>query len=142
MVDPLESSPAFRMHRVQRLLRAHLLGMLRPFELTPEQYFVLMRLADEDGRIQGDLGDPSLDDRASVSRQIVLLEQRGLVVRRRHSQDYRAFAVYLTEAGRQLLDALGPSVLRERQRLFGGIDASDLEAFCRVLDQLEAVLTS
>jgi DNA-binding MarR family transcriptional regulator len=141
MFDGLDDSPAFRIYRVQRLLRANLLGLLRPFELTPEQYFALLRLREEDGLVQGDLGDPTLDDRATVSRQVALLEQRGLVVRSRHPEDHRALMVHLTDDGRALLASLMDAVGRERRRLFAAIPPAELAAFARVLDHLERVLT-
>jgi DNA-binding MarR family transcriptional regulator len=138
---PLDRAVAFRLHRIQRLLRANLLGLLRPFDLTPEQYFALMRLGERDGRVQGELGDPTLDDRASVSRMVAAMEERDLVVRSRRADDHRAWVVHLTERGRALLDALAEPVDRARERLFGAVPPADLAALHRVLDRIEHVLT-
>ncbi len=140
-MSSLDRAPAFRLHRLQRLLRVHLLGILSPVEITPEQYFVLMRLADSDGLAQGALGDPALDDRGSVSRQVAGLERRGLVVRRPNPNDGRVLSVHLTAGGRRLLDELVAVVAPERERLFGDLDAADLAALHRIIDHLEARLT-
>jgi DNA-binding MarR family transcriptional regulator len=139
-MDKLHHSPAFRLHRVQRLLRAHLLAILSDFEVTPEQYFMLMRLGEEDGIAQGCLGDPDLDDRASVSRQASALEARGLVVRRPDPDDARVVRVHLTDGGRAVLAALADRVQAERLRLFGGVAPEDLAALHRVIDHLESRL--
>lgn len=140
MFDPLDRAPAFRLHRVQRLLRAHLLGVLAPEELTPEQFFVLMRLHPHQGKTQRQLGDPTLDDRASVSRQVASLERRGLLRRESNPEDRRAVLVCLTQEGRALRDRLSVEIARERARLFGGLDPDDLAALHRVIDHLEGVL--
>jgi DNA-binding MarR family transcriptional regulator len=139
-MDKLLYTPAFRLHRVQRLLRVHLLAMLSDFEVTPEQYFMLMRLGEEDGIPQGALGDPDLDDRASVSRQASSLEARGLVVRRPDPDDARVARVHLTDGGRAVLAALADRVRAERVRLFGGVTPEDLAALHRVIDHLESRL--
>lgn len=135
----LSRQPAYRLHRTARMLRAHLLGVLAPVELTPEQYFVLMRVEPE-GTPQGELGDPDLDDRATISRQVSALQLRGLLVRAPDPHDSRIQRVTLTAAGQGLLDELRPTVDAERARLFGTIPASDLQAFHRILDALEQAL--
>lgn len=136
----LHDAPAYRLYRAQRLLRAHLLGVLSEVNLSPEQYFVMMRLAEAGSLPQGELGDPALDDRASVSRQVSGLERRGLLSRTPRPEDSRVSVVRLTPAGVALLAELTPIVLRERARLFQDVSPVDLATFTLVLSRLEARL--
>jgi DNA-binding MarR family transcriptional regulator len=137
----LRDAPAYRLHRVHRLLRANLLRLLAPFGLTPEQYFILMRLEGGGERPQGELGDSHLDDRGSVSRQVTAMERAGWLGRRPDPDDERTLMVSLSPAGAELVAALLPVVARERDRLFGSVSPIDLAVLHRVFDHLEALLT-
>ncbi len=140
----LEDAHAYRLTRLGRLLRVHLTRTLEEWgcELSPEQFFVLFRLHEQDGRRQQELVDPVLDDRPNISRQVVALEKRGLVQRRADPLDGRARRVHLTAEGRALVDDLLPRVVGTREHLFGGVDPDDFAAFERVLDHLTRVVSS
>ena len=135
----LHRQPAYRIYRTSRLLRAHLLEVLADAGLTPEQYFILQRLHSH-GSPQGELGDPVLDDRATVSRQVASLERRGLITRCTDPDDARALRVALTAEGEALVRALRPRVAAARADLFGAVSAVELEAFHHVLDLVDAAL--
>ncbi|MCO4746096.1 MAG: MarR family transcriptional regulator [Proteobacteria bacterium] len=139
---PLHHAHAYRLRRVARLLRRQLDRSLEGFDagLSSAQFFVMMRLHEADGRIQGELVDPDLDDRANITRLVDALVARNLVVRRRDIEDRRRQRVFLTDAGHALLDGLVPRVVALREQLFGRFAAEDLAALERVLDGLEADL--
>ena len=139
----LEDAHAYQVTRLGRLLRVHLARALETWEaeLSPEQFFILFRLHEEDGRRQQDLVDPVLDDRPNISRHVVALEERGLVERRADPTDGRARLVHLTPTGRARMDSLIPAMLRTREELFGGVDPQDFAAFERVLAHLTAILS-
>lgn len=145
-MTPLDSTltqaHAYRLTRLARLLRRHLEQFLDTtgLGLSVPQFFLLMRLEEQDGRIQGELADPTLDDRANITRLVGGLLDRGLVERHRDEEDRRKQRVYLTAAGRELLEDLRPVVLRARQELFGGLPPEDVSALERVLDHLEHLL--
>lgn len=77
--------------------------VLEPVGLEPRQFAVLRHLAQVEGNSQ-----QALADRLTIppSRMVALvdeLEERGLVERRPNPEDRRARALFLTEAGRELL---------------------------------------
>ncbi|MCP4804540.1 MAG: MarR family transcriptional regulator [Proteobacteria bacterium] len=139
-LGPLEDALAYRLHRTARRLRVHLVRFLAQHApgVSPEQYFLLYRLHREDGRALKELKDPALDDRANVTRLVAGLERQGLVGRDKDDDDARIVRVFLTESGRTLFDRLLPKVVALREEAFGQVEASDIEAFSRVLDHLEA----
>jgi len=138
----LDRALAYRLTRLARLLRKHLIGILDAanLDLSPEQYLLILRLADQDGLEQGALVDPMMDDRANITRQVDRLARRGLVVRRSHEDDGRRKRVFLTETGEALVTRLEPVVLGARRSLFGDLDPEDLAALERVLGALEGRL--
>ena len=136
----LEQARAYRLRRLARRLRVHLLRTLEPLEVSPEQFFLLYRLHEQDGRFLRELADPVLDDRANLTRQAAAMEGRGWIVRRPDPADGRRKRVFLAPSGRALFEQLEPLIHETRGALFGGLDGADLVAFDRVLDHLEASL--
>ena len=69
--------------------------------LTYSEYVMLIRLYDSEGAKQDDLANMLYLDKAVVTRTMNLLEDKGLVERRRDEHDRRVRRVYLTDFGRE-----------------------------------------
>lgn len=139
----LRASIAYRIHRLQRLLRRHWLRVAEQggFDLTPEQFFLLRKLHEADGQSQTELADEALQDRPNLTRMLRDLERRGLVARRTDPADGRRKLVHLTREGAALHEAFVASVVEPaRGQLFGGLDPADVETVHTVFDTLEARL--
>lgn len=78
------------------------------YEITPEQWAVLNRLWEEDGLSQVELAERTFKDKPGTTRILNLLEQKGVVLRRRDAEDGRVIHVYLTKAGKDLKEKLIP----------------------------------
>lgn len=137
-LGPLEEALAFQFLRTARLLRQDLsLTLLEVTEeLTVEQFFLLYRLSQVSQMPQGALVDPDLGDKANITRQLVLLESRGLVRRRGNTEDKRSLDVELLPAGRTLMEQLIPRIVEGRVRLFGGLSPDEEATIRRVLSRL------
>jgi MarR family transcriptional regulator, organic hydroperoxide resistance regulator len=96
------------------------------YDLTPEQGAVLLRLREEEGLNQSQLGEKTYKDRHNVTRILKQLEKRGYIEKRQIKNDKRAFHIYLAPAGRSLLKELKPIVLRHRDRVCKGLSHDDL----------------
>ncbi|MGV0741999.1 MarR family winged helix-turn-helix transcriptional regulator [Mycolicibacterium sp. XJ870] len=79
---------------------------LRPHGVGPRTYAVLMALHAQDGQSQRQLSDRLGIHRNAMVTVVDKLEHQGLVVRRAHPDDRRAFAVTLTDKARELLPAV------------------------------------
>jgi DNA-binding MarR family transcriptional regulator len=75
-------------------------------DLTPQQFALLSFLWIEDGLSQTELSARSQIDRTTIGGIIDRLEKEGLVERRIHPEDRRAYQVYLTAKGRSLEEEL------------------------------------
>ena len=135
----LDDATAYRVLRLARRLRYSLACTLEGWDtgLSPEQYFILFRLAERDGRAHRELVDPVLDDRPNITRMVNALVQRGLVERRADAEDGRVKRVFLTPVGRNFFEGLRPRILEERQRIFAGVDPAKLHVFESVLTTIE-----
>lgn len=76
------------------------------FGVTPIQSSILVVLRKRPGLDQTTLGGLVALDRTNTATTLARLEQKGLVERRPSSSDRRVKQVYLTEAGKQLLDKM------------------------------------
>ena len=96
-------------HDLAMALRVAYLAMHRranaafaPLGLTADQFVLLTALAEGGGVTQRELVRRTGSDPNTMSGMLARLQRRGLLVRRRHETDGRAWRVALTPAGRRL----------------------------------------
>jgi DNA-binding MarR family transcriptional regulator len=138
----LEDSLAFRVYRCSRLLRAYFRNQAASVgvDMSQEQWFVLNRLAHEDGLAQGQLGDTTLDDRPNMARLIASMEARGLLRRAADPQDARRYRVHITTEGRHVHDLFNAQVPQARASAMAGVSTADAAVAARVLARIESNL--
>lgn len=113
---------------------------LKPFGVGPRTYAVLMALSADDGQSQRDLSARLGIHRNAMVSVVDDLEQRGLVSRKPHPSDRRAFAVTLTDAGRTLLPSLDAQGRAQEDELTAGLSAADRAALLRLLQKVSGGL--
>ena len=130
---------AFRVHRTNRLLRTHLARLLHDVApgVSPEQWFVLARLAHRGALRQIDLAEPVLGDPPNVSRLVDGLEGRGYVERSPDPADRRSWLVSLTRAGQVLAADVLERAVEERRVVFAGFSDTELDALASMLDRID-----
>ena len=93
----------YRLRRAQVAVFQQFMARFAQFGLTPAEYSVLALIAANPGSKQTDIGDALGIKRANFVTLINGLEQRGLTERRRPTNDRRANALFLTEAGKTFI---------------------------------------
>jgi DNA-binding MarR family transcriptional regulator len=136
----LEDAVAFRIHRANRLLLTHLSRFLEMSDrnLTPEKWFLLARIFQDQPIRQVELTEPTLEDAPNVSRLVESLVAANLVERDVDPADRRSRILSVTAAGRALCEELTERVVIERPRVFDGFTEADLTALTDALDRLES----
>jgi DNA-binding MarR family transcriptional regulator len=89
-----------------RLLRNYIDGRAKTRGTTRAQWIVLFRLRQQEGLSQVDLADVLELQPISLVRLLDRLVEHGLLERRPDPRDRRANKLYLTKAGRRLVDDL------------------------------------
>jgi DNA-binding MarR family transcriptional regulator len=87
-----------------------------------------------------DLVDRSLMDKASVSRAVATLVERGLLAAEPDPADGRVQRLSLTPAGRRLHRSMAPSTLARHAAMLDALDPAERKAVFRILDKLIARL--
>lgn len=135
----IEAMLSYRVSRLYSLIQAGTARQLDGgFGLILREWRVLALLAKLEPVTASDLAGRSPMDKASISRAVASLAERGLIRSRPHAQDGRAQQLELTPEGRRLYARIAP-VSRGRNRdLLSALTASEQAAFFRALDKLIA----
>ena len=78
--------------------------VLKPFDLTLEQFHLLKNMPVDSGITQREIGEISGKTAANMTRMLDRMEAKDLVIRRENPEDRRASLVFLTDKGRALVE--------------------------------------
>ena len=109
-------------------------------ELDSAAYGLLVRIAVAEEVRVTDLAEYFSVGKPTVSRQIALLEEQGLVTRARNSSDARSRHLELTESGRAMLER---ARIARREALAAQLatwPSADLTAFTELLQRFNRLL--
>ncbi len=132
----VESSIGFLMAKSYQRAWALLREEIGAYDLTPPQFGLLSFLWRRDGLTQVELSEQGQIDRSTVGGLIDRLERDGLLERRQHPQDRRAYKIYLTEQGKALESTLIPCAERSVKRFTAGLTEAELKELRRMLEIL------
>ncbi|MCW2686930.1 MAG: transcriptional regulator [Mycobacterium sp.] len=113
---------------------------LAPLGVDPRTYAVLLALAATDGQSQRELSGQLGIHRNVMVTVVDTLERQGLVQRRPHPQDRRAFAVTLTDRARSLLPALEEQGRGLEDEITAPLSAAERAALLDELQRISAAL--
>lgn len=134
----LENALPFLLHGLYQRIRSvtyrefNQLGL----EITPEQWIVLARLWQRDGRTVSELSESTLRDKPTMSRILDSMEKAGLLTRTVDEKDARSRIVALTREGKALRKKLVPVAKGLVARLEAGVPEADLLITRRTLRRL------
>jgi len=111
-------------------------------ELTPRQFAVLKAVARMENPSQTALVHDTGIDRSTIADIVRRLIKKGLLQRRRTSHDARMYAVKLTAAGRELLEAAEPAARTTEEKLLSVLPAQQRNAMIEALSTIVTVLDS
>jgi DNA-binding MarR family transcriptional regulator len=112
--------------------------LVRPHRLSPQQFWMLVHIAENEGMSLGELAERMSVDAPTASRVASALSRRGLTQVAGCVEDRRRCSLGLTARGRTLGRALLPLATRLRTAIWRGIDPADAEAAGRVMSQIAA----
>ena len=108
------------------------------YDLTPQQFGLLGFLWQEDGITQAELSAKSQIDRTTMGGLIDRLEKEGLVARRSHPDDRRAYMICLTEKGKALEPLLTPLADGAQEILIAKLDRQEVETLKSLLEKIRS----
>ena len=134
----LDRSPLHLLHRVHQHATELFQEKMAGIDLTARQYVILVTASQNDGASQQDIIDVTGIDRSTVSQIMQTMIRKGLLKRRRTKDDARAYAITLTDHGRDILKASEAIVTGVDEALVAALPATRAKTF---LDNLRTIIT-
>ncbi|MDM8554173.1 DUF4364 family protein [Desulfococcaceae bacterium HSG7] len=144
-IIPLKESLAFNISRTSTLLRRHLVRTLSDYNITPEQWQIIVMLWQSDNPIsQKEITVSLLKDKHAVSRMIKKMVKNGWVEKLSKKGDSRITLIKLTEKGlntaEEMYVKLATSVRNKIFNHFSKAEKDQVKSFMiRLGDLLEAI---
>jgi DNA-binding MarR family transcriptional regulator len=132
----IEKSTGFIIYRTALAMKGALQRTLKEhgFDITPEQYGILMLLREEEGLSQKEIGDVLFKDKPNISRMLDALERKRLILRQ--STDRRSFAIFPTAEGKKLTEDILPIKLQLEKKALNGLLARELDLLESLINKI------
>jgi DNA-binding MarR family transcriptional regulator len=135
-IDP-KKLLAYRILSLSSLLNRGIEHVLEAeVDITVRQWRVLLCLCTQGAASVQRIADFCRYDKSQVSRAVVQLEVRGLVMVRSHVHDRRSVEVSVSEEGQAVYDRALPLSTSRQARLTSCLSAKDIKDLDRLLDVL------
>jgi len=136
--DVLDDLLGYSLRRAQLAMFASFDDATRGKKLTPPRFTALVVIGANPGLSQSLLGRVLGIARSGAMLMTDLLEERGLVERRRRPNDGRAWGLHLTRRGQQFADAMKQRVLEFDLKKAKTVSAKERRELLRLLEKLSA----
>ncbi|WP_458120342.1 MarR family winged helix-turn-helix transcriptional regulator [Paenibacillus sp. Z6-24] len=133
----LEKSYTVFIRDVHLAIAGYIKNKLAPFNLAPEQTFVLMLLWKKDGLTQNEIGERLGKDKTNITRMISNLESKGFIRKITCTDDRRCFKIYLTPEGARLKQDVAVIMKEISLDLMDGISDEELIVLRRLLNKIK-----
>lgn len=134
----LERSPLHLLHRVHQRATELFQQKMAGIDITARQYVVLVTVAQNDGASQQDIIDNTGIDRSTVSQIMQTMIRKGLLKRKRTKEDARAYAITVTDQGRDILKASEAIVEGVNEALIAALPTTRAKTF---IDNLRSIIS-
>src|SRR5262245_19303148 len=128
--------PGHLIRRLQQISLALFMDETKGFEITPVQYSAILAIDNHPGIDQTALCNIIAFDRSTIGDVVTRLERKKLIKRTLGSNDRRTKLLYITAAGRKLIDDIEPAVLSTQKRILEPLTLSERSALMRMLKKL------
>jgi len=133
----LEQRIGFNIQRVYVFLRRELHRALAEYNLTSEQWQILVALLHSKCELnQSDLGEICLKDRPTVTRMLQVLERDGWIERNRNKSDARTVRIQVTEKSRQMKTRVKSKLLEVHKKVFKDLSPEQEENLLSLLKMI------
>jgi DNA-binding MarR family transcriptional regulator len=136
-MQSLDQSIGMSINYVNRKMQRYLSANLKRYNITTEQWSVLLQILENDGINQKQLARKVNKDQATLVRILDIIERKELAIRKKSPEDRRFFLIYGTAEGRKLKEEIYPFVESLFQNIIKGISQDQLDLFIDTLNKIE-----
>lgn len=136
MITSLDKSIGMSINYVNKKIQRYLSINLEKYDITTEQWAVLLKLVEKEGINQKLLSKEVEKDQATLTRILDILERKSLIIRKKSPEDRRAFLIYTTDKGKELKEEVYPFIEKLFKNMIFGIPKDQLDLFVDVLSKI------
>ncbi|MCM3039395.1 MarR family transcriptional regulator [Paenibacillus motobuensis] len=129
----LEKYIGVNVQRAALKLNNYYQKVVNPFDITVDQWEILVILWEKEGITQKEIAERLLKDQTNIARMLFKLEKKGFIYRVVHETDRRSLRVYLTPKGREVKDDILTPSLEAYGNTVKGLSEEEVETFRRIL---------
>lgn len=129
----LEKYIGVNVQRAALKLNNHYQKVVNPFDITVDQWEILVVLWEKEGITQKELAERLHKDQTNVARMLFKLEKKEFIYRVIHETDRRSLRVYLTPKGRDMKDEILAPSMDAYNKTIQGLSKEEVEMFRRIL---------
>jgi len=124
-------------NKINKKLIHYLNSKLVKFNLTTEQWAVLMKLSKQNKISQKQLAEVSTKDQSTVTRIIDILVRKEFIERHQSKEDRRSILIHITENGLSTCKKVTPFLEEIFNDVLKGISYEKLKIFNEVFLQID-----
>lgn len=128
--------------KTTKKLMHYLNSNLEKFQLTTEQWLVLLKLSKQNKISQKLLAELSGKDHSTLTRILDILERKNFIERHPSKEDRRSFAIHITEEGLNISKEVAPFLEKLFKDILKGISYEKLTIYIEVLLQIDENITN
>ena len=135
-VDGLEDLPGHYIRRLQQIAVGIFMDEMADVNVTPVQFALLFAASQETGLDQRTLAGRIGLDTSTIGAVVDRLESRELIERNVSPDDKRVRLLSVTPAGKKLLQAVMPAMLRAQERMLAPLPKADRSKFMAMVKRI------
>ncbi|OOM81296.1 MarR family transcriptional regulator [Clostridium sp. BL-8] len=117
-------------------------SQLSSFDITAEQWQVLLKLSKQNKINQKILAQLVNKDQPTLTRMLDILERKSLVERHSSKDDRRSFSIHITDKGFALTEKLTPYIEEIFAKILTNISEKELNVYTDVLLKINNNITN
>ncbi|AQS07787.1 MarR family winged helix-turn-helix transcriptional regulator [Clostridium beijerinckii] len=129
-------------NKVSKKLTSYLNNKLEKFNITTEQWTVLLKLSKQNKISQKLLAEVSGKDQSTLARILDILERKTFIERHPSKEDRRSFEIHITDSGLNLVGEVSPFLEDLFNKLLKDISLEKLEVYNAVLLKIDKNINS
>ncbi|MDP4145521.1 MAG: MarR family transcriptional regulator [Bacillota bacterium] len=125
-------------NQTNKKIMRYLNSKLELYDITLEQWNVLLKLSQQDKINQKQLAQKVDKDQPTLARILDILERKRLVERLSSKEDKRAFILHITDNGLKLKNEVAPLLENIFEIMISGISNEEVEVYKNVLMKISS----
>jgi DNA-binding MarR family transcriptional regulator len=131
--ETLKSKVGYLLNQTAMIIRVKTAEQLAPLSLGPRESGVLIFIADTGEIVQQELSERMNIDRTTTMQIVSRLVEAGILMRRTHPEDGRAYLVSITPEGMKLKKDAEKVIDRVQKEVLSSLTASEKKALSDLL---------